>query len=1050
MIVVGDDPDDWRTPGNHPCGGPIKYDTTDYGTIKTPDVQSCHNAGQYVWVVQSEESRDIADRHVQVLEIYITGGCSCKDESDCLLCPLLATIAVNDVCDCPTGTYSNEGCHPCPSGYTCNGDGLLWAADGNATDTASCAWLTSVNKCACEHGFYQSPDDGCRACPDGYKCVGTELLATVTEFPRWPVTSTVEFREPSGISWIGTDKEGVTQDDITVVVSTSESWDDWSDGAAGIRYLMDKEIFTTINGWFTHSNAWPGPGFVWSGVSGYGREWIKIDFGESFVPTMLHMIPARYPERFPVDWRLYATNDAAVALGNEAVEWTRLYWTANRDYDTYIKRFGGPTNLDTVGRFFEYTILDNTETFQYYYFVFQAGQVVNDNFNIGELYFTNEELLNPKDCTCVVGDDPAVDTAGCPWSVTSSACACGSGFYDGGAVGCVVCPDGFTCHGNTMVSETVSYPRLPVVDPSLNSWGRFPLNGWAADGVAVQVVVSHNWGNSFDNVQRLVDKEIGDPCTESCSSGPWFTSQGLTYEPVPGYTGAWVKFDFGTAFVTNGMRYVLKTSDVSGLSGWTTAPKAFRIYGTNDAAAYTTHVQAEGWTMLNYDTTLVDQSTAPPTTPWIGLWNEYPILGNSESFRYYMLVVNRVTSGIQVSFSELEFLSLGTPIDTSTCTCEGGDGSVDGVGCPLAVAAPMCACASGYYDAGIAGCIVCPDGYICHGNTLLVDPRLITYPEHPVIDPAYIQHNDGLSDGTVHIMVSSPSASHRPDLHLLMDKKFGMGDGFWYSSLFDFMPVPDYSGSWVKVDFGTAFECTSIRYMLQNSGWGWGASPSAFRIYGTNDATAFTTPEEAVGWTNLLFDPRYIPDSNDNIIMKWREYPIINNAEAFRYYMLVFNAGRGGAISLTELEFISRTPIADASTCTCEHRDSPVAAQTTDTAGCPWTVASSTGACACTPGFYDAGAAGCTVCPDESICHGNTVLVGRPASTYPEVAVIDPSYSPPGLEVSDGTVHIIASAVYNDANENLSHLMDKKIGLTDGAWTGSGLTAQPVPDYQGQ
>jgi hypothetical protein len=151
-----------------------------------------------------------------------------------------------------------------------------------------------------------SPVGSCITCPVGYSCPGNSYIYDEVAYPRFPITQ-------YGATTVG---------DTTVVLTVS-----WNT-SIGEALFMDKDRTTELNtGDIYQSNGNAINNFV----SGYNGEWIKIDYGEAFVPSILRFMPAQIDETkvsgMPFTFRIYATNDENVAGNTDAVGWTILDYT---------------------------------------------------------------------------------------------------------------------------------------------------------------------------------------------------------------------------------------------------------------------------------------------------------------------------------------------------------------------------------------------------------------------------------------------------------------------------------------------------------------------------------------------------------------------------------------------------------------------------------------------------------------------------------------------------------------------------------------------------
>jgi len=169
-------------------------------------------------------------------------------------------------------------------------------------------------------------------------------------------------------------------------------------------------------------------------------------------------------------------------------------------------------------------------------------------------------------------------------------------------------------------------------------------------GITVSVTGSTTIGNqydyskSFDNIISLVGDGWASAATKyTASTGLAIT----TYRT--GYAGEYIMIDLGEQITLNNIKIYPRTDN----NYQYRTPKEFKIFASNSSTSYGTGNQNTGWTEIYTGSASGDGSQLTPYSY---------VIGSTTSYRYYMIVINKIfINGVSTLVQIVELELYGTP-----------------------------------------------------------------------------------------------------------------------------------------------------------------------------------------------------------------------------------------------------------------------------------------------------------------------------------------------------------------------------------------------------
>jgi len=176
-------------------------------------------------------------------------------------------------------------------------------------------------------------------------------------------------------------------------------------------------------------------------------------------------------------------------------------------------------------------------------------------------------------------------------------------------------------------SDYIKYPRQRMSANTLTYSG---INSNATVSVKASSYYNHNGDydvyRSFDGVIRSGDFSSWGWCTSSAS---YINGTNSTYNKSD-YPGEWLMIDLGESIVLKKLN-IFSRSDNS----FVRKPKSFKIYGSNNQACYN-DINHSSWTPIY---------TGEDPNP-TGVQLTSYIIKNNASYRYYVIVINKIHSTV--------------------------------------------------------------------------------------------------------------------------------------------------------------------------------------------------------------------------------------------------------------------------------------------------------------------------------------------------------------------------------------------------------------------
>jgi hypothetical protein len=136
-----------------------------------------------------------------------------------------------------------------------------------------------------------------------------------------------------------------------------------------------------------------------------------------------------------------------------------------------------------------------------------------------------------------------------------------------------------------------------------------------------------------------------------------------------------------------------------------------------------------------------------------------------------------------------------------------------------------------------------------------------------------------------------------------LDKYSASASGIALNTMNYFATHKSFYGEWIMIDLGEAIYLERYRIYPLNSSTQ--RSPQDFRIYATNDETAWSYPQ-SLTWILLDEELNITGYENNN----FKEFYVANISQAYRYFAIIINRTQGGtgsqSVQFTEWELFGR------------------------------------------------------------------------------------------------------------------------------------------------
>lgn len=371
-------------------------------------------------------------------------------------------ISFSDTCvACGAGIVSYHGDYAVLvvdhnlSQYTCSNNALevnnTYTDQSIRLDPETTEWISNDVACdpkvhaasltapSCMRGQYIDAIGLCEDCPLNYTCLGNSFMYDEVVYPRFPITNYGEN----------------TVDGVTVNVTAS-----WNIISSDGPLFMDKNMSTTFNHpeetYGSHSDLGNSKKTINPKKPG---EWIKIDFGEAFVLSMVRFLPSptvhveynldtSHAYGLPYGILVFATNNDNQVQSGEIMDLQDYTQISINQYMTQRQSYTFEPDL-----WFEY-LMDETVAYRYYVIVME--RVWNNRNTPGFLRLCELELTHVNHL---------IDAHDCSYRT----------YWDSVSLGClpcggqvsVICPT-----ASDVISNKMPYSRFHGVnwDQISNTW----------------------------------------------------------------------------------------------------------------------------------------------------------------------------------------------------------------------------------------------------------------------------------------------------------------------------------------------------------------------------------------------------------------------------------------------------------------------------------------------------------------------------------------------------------------------------------------------------